>query len=637
MNRVISRNSLPPGTRLAKGIVRRVWRFSHAYHRQLIVYLLSVAATAGLTVVPALLVRSLIDQAIPQRNMHLVDMIAIIAVTVALANAGFTLMQRWLSAKVGEGIIYDLRTALFDHVQRQPVSFFTHAQTGALMSRMNNDVVGAQQALTTTLGAVASNIISLVVTLGVLLALDWRLTLLALALVPLFLLPARRIGRRLQVITRESMGLNASMNTTANEHFNIGGAMLSALFGRPEEEVARFSVRAGHVRDIGVRSALYGRFFLVVLGLVSALGSAAVYWVGARLVLSHQIQLGTVIAFAALLTQVYQPLTALSGARVNLMTAFISFERVFEVLDYPAAITDAPDAVPLIDAEGMVEFDHVGFHYPSPEQSALPSLIEHAGAVEHVPEEVLRDVSLRIAPGEMVALVGPSGAGKTTIAMLLARLHDPTSGAVRLDGHDLRSLTLKSIRRTVGLVTQDPHLFHDTILANLRYAAPNASMDDIAQACARARIETLITHLPDGYRTVVGERGYRLSGGEKQRLALARLLLANPRVVVLDEATAHLDSETEADVQAALVNALVGRTSLVIAHRLSTIVRADRILVLQHGAIVEEGRHDELLARGGLYAELYLTQYGSSSPGAEPGVKGEASPRAAESAPARGR
>jgi ATP-binding cassette, subfamily B, bacterial len=624
---------LGPETKLSRGVVRRVWGFARPYRLQMFAFLGTIGLLALLAVIPPLLVRTLINDAIPRRSLRLIDLIGLAAIGVALANAGLSLTQRWFSARIGEGLIFDLRTALFDHVQRQPLAFFTHSQTGALISRMNNDVVGAQRALTGTLGSVASNVIGLVTTLAAMFILNWRITLVALVVLPLFLAPARRVGKRLQEITRESMNLNAAMSTTMNERFNVAGALLVMLFGRRDRELAEFGDKAAKVRDIGVRSAMVGRMFFIALGLIGAVGTAVVYWLGARMVLDSRLQAGDVVALAAYVTQVYQPLTALTNARIEVMSAFVSFERVFEVLDHPSPITDRPGARDLIDPAGRVEFDHVRFSYPSADDSSIASLIGggpsggpsspspngRAAAVaasdgrrgERV--AVLSDVTFRAEPGELVALVGPSGAGKTTTAMLVARIYDVDEGVVRIDGVDVRDLTLESLRGAIGLVAQDPHLFHDSILANLRYAKPDATLEEVTAACRAARILDLVESLPEGWDTVVGERGYRLSGGEKQRLAIARLLLADPAIVILDEATAHLDSESEVHIQEALAEALAGRTSLVIAHRLSTIVRADRILVLDRGRVVEQGTHATLLAAGGLYAELYGTQFGRAA------------------------
>ena len=521
----------------------------------------------------------------------------------ALADAGLAIVQRWCSARIGEGLIYDLRVALFGKVQRMPVAFFTRTQTGALISRLNNDVVGAQNAVTNTLGSVVSNVIVLVTTLAAMVALEWRLTLIALVVLPVFIIPARRVGSRLTVIAREQMNVNAEMNTQMTERFNVSGAQLVKLFGRSRDEVSVFSNRAERVRDIGITSAMYGRVFFVALGLVGALGAAAVYGIGALYVVDGALTAGTLVTLAALVQRIYQPLTGLTNARVDLMTAMVSFDRVFEVLDAPEAITDKPGAVDLIDPQGRIEFDHVRFRYPAGATVTVPSLESAAALAGADPDrDVLVDVSLVVEPGETVALVGASGAGKSSLASLLPRLYDVSDGAVRIDGRDVRDLTQESLRAAIGVVSQDPHLFHDTVGANLRYAKPDATDAELDEACRGARIFEMIDSLPDRYNTVVGERGYRMSGGEKQRLAIARLLLKNPTVMILDEATSHLDNENEAHVQEALEHALRGRTAVVIAHRLSTVRDADRIIVLDQGLIAEQGTHDELMALGGLYA-----------------------------------
>ena len=595
------------GARLGRDVLKRVWGVARPYRTMLVGFVITIVGAALVNLAPPLLLRSIIDDAIPEGDRSSLHLLAGLVVAAAVAEAVLSFFERWWSSRIGEGVIYDLRVALFDHVQRLPVGFFTRSQTGALVSRLNNDVLGAQRALTGTLGSIISNVIVLLTTLVAMFVLEWRLTLLALVLLPVFIVPAKRVGRKLQDITREGMDLNASMNSTMTERFGVAGAVLVKLFGRYDAERDHFGDRAGRVRDIGVRSALYSRTFFIALGLVAAVGTAAVYWVGGQLVISGAITIGTLVALAAYVTRIYQPLTALTNARVDVMTALVSFDRVFEVLDTPIPIVDRPGAVDLVDPQGRVELDHVWFRYRSDDASIASLEGEVLTAPKVDSAMVLHDVSLTIEPGQLVALVGPSGAGKSTLASLLPRLHDVTDGAVRVDGHDVRDLTQDSLRASIGVVSQDAHLFHETVIGNLRYARPDATLDEVEAACRAAQVHDVIAALPDGYDTLVGERGYRLSGGEKQRLAIARMLLKDPAVVVLDEATSHLDAENESLVQAALATALEGRTSLVIAHRLSTIVAADQILVLDDGEVVQRGRHAELLAAGGLYADLYRT------------------------------
>jgi ATP-binding cassette subfamily B protein len=598
--------------RVDRAVLRRVFGFVTPYKRLLTAFVVTVVGGAVATAVPPLLFRSLIDTAVPERDRTLVAVLAAAAVVLAFANALLSLVQRWFSARIGEGLIYDLRVALYDHVQRMPLAFFTRTQTGALQSRLNNDVVGAQQAVTSTLGTVVSNVITLVVTLTIMLALEWRLTVLTLAILPAFLWPARRLGPRLQAISREGMELNAEMNNLTAERFNVAGALLAKLFGSAERERTLFASRASRVRDIGVRFAMYGRVLFVALGLVAAVGTAVVYWIGGNLAISGSLSTGTVAAFVLYVAQIYQPLAQITNARVEVLTALVSFERVFEVLDFPAGIADRPGARPLVAPRGRIELDRVWFRHPPGRTVSLPSLEAPTAPPGDEPSEwILRDVSLTVEPGETVALVGPSGAGKTTLALLVARIHESELGVVRVDGVDVRDLTLESLHRAIGIVAQDPHLYHDSIRENLRFAKPDATDTDIEAALRAARIWDLVASLPDGLDTVVGERGYRMSGGEKQRLAIARMLLKDPAIVVLDEATSHLDSESEAQIQLALDAALTGRTAIVIAHRLSTIVDADRIWVVDQGRVAEAGTHAELLARGGVYADLYRTQLGS--------------------------
>jgi len=599
------------GRQLNRQTLRRALGYVRPYRAILIGFLVTVVLDAVVVAVPPLLLRSLLDKAIPEHNRGLVAALAATAVALAFADALLSLLQRWFSSRMGEGLIYDMRVQLFDHVQRMPLAFFTRTQTGALQSRLNNDVIGAQQAVTSTLGTVVSNVINITVVLTIMLKLEWRLTLLTLAVLPFFVWPARRMGPRMQDLTRQGMQLNAEMNNLTVERFNVAGALIAKLFGRPSRDRDQFSQRAAGVRDIGVRTAIYGRVLFVALGLVAAVGTAVVYFVGGNLAISGTISQGTVAAFALYVAQIYNPLAQLTNSRVDVLTALVSFERVFEVLDFPASIADRPGAVDLVDPKGAVDFDHVWFRHPPGREASLASLEAPGTAASDDPSDwILRDISLHVAVGETVALVGPSGAGKTTIAMLVPRIYETTQGVVSVDGADVRSLTLDSLHAAVGFVPQDPHLFHDSIAANLRFARPDATDADLETVLRAARIWDLVASLPDRLDTVVGERGYRMSGGEKQRLAIARLLLKDPAVVILDEATSHLDSESEVAIQEALDEILRDRTAIVIAHRLSTIVGADRIVVVDDGRIVEVGTHGELLARNGLYSDLYRTQLG---------------------------
>ncbi len=600
---------------LTRGTLNRVARFARPHWRRLLAFLVLTVVSAVLAVSTPVLAGKVVDAIVGGHDVTLVIWLAVVIAALAVADAGFGLIERWQSARIGEGIIYDLRRAVFEHVQRMPIAFFTRTRTGALVSRLNNDVIGAQRTFTATLSGLVTNVIQLALSLAVMLTLSWQVTLIALVLLPIFVIPARRLGRRMAGLQREAADLNAGMTTQMTERFSAPGATLVKLFGRPVQEADDFGVRAGRVRDIGVRTAMLTRWFMTSLTLVSALAQALVYGLGGYLALTGKLAPGTVVALALLLTRLYAPLTALANVRVDVMTALVSFERVFEVLDLEPMIKEKPTARALSASGGVsVEFSDVRFGYPAADRYSLASLEDVATLDHRGGEEVLHGVSFRAEPGQMVALVGSSGAGKSTIASLLPRLYDVDSGSVRLSDVDVRELTFASLRETVGVVTQDGHLFHDTIRANLAYARPGVTDDEIWEALERARLGELARSLPDGLDTTVGERGYRLSGGERQRLTIARLLLAQPKVVILDEATAHLDSESEAAVGEALTHALAGRTALVIAHRLSTVRAADQILVLEHGEIVERGTHDELLAANGRYATLHATQFADQEP-----------------------
>ncbi len=619
---------------VSRELILRVARYARPYWRGVTIILVTIVAISLLSLLPPLLIRDLIDHALPNRDVGRLNLLALGMVAVPLINGLLGVAQRYASARIGEGVIYDLRRDLYAHLQRLSLRFFTHTHAGELMSRLNNDVVGAQRAITGTVMTLISNAVSLVATLAIMFGLEWRLTLMGIAILPLFVIPARRVGRTLREITRTSMEHNARMNAMMNETLNISGALLVKIFGRYRTEVDRFSDRAADVRDIGIRQAVVGRWFSLGLSLVSAIGTALIFWLGGHLVLQGAFTIGTIVAFTAYLSDLYGPLMALTNVRVDFATSMVSFERVFEVLDLPQEIKDPPSPVRLDRVSGDVAFEDVWFSYHGQDDRpiGLEEVRRFRRHSSYVPKErsekepgdgkgepttpverdvrwALQGVSFEIQPGQVAALVGPSGAGKTTITYLVPRLYDPLKGRVKLDGQDLRDLSLDSLADHIGMVTQETYLFHDTLMTNLLYARPDAGMSEVEAACRAANIHEFIASLPDGYETVVGERGYRLSGGEKQRVAIARVILKDPRVLILDEATSHLDSQSEALIQDAMQKVMQGRTSIVIAHRLSTVMGADQILVMEHGRLVQRGGHHELLAQGGLYANLYETQF----------------------------
>ncbi|NNC75498.1 MAG: ABC transporter ATP-binding protein [Acidimicrobiia bacterium] len=603
-----------------RALLRRVLSYGRPYRNRLTLVLVTILIISGVSVVPPLLMRRLLDVAIPEGDLGMVTMLGIGMVLVPIINGIIGVLQRWATAAVGEGIIYDLRRQLFGHLQRMSVGFFTGTRTGELMSRLNNDVVGAQQAVTGTFVNLASNTVSTILTLAVMLGLEWRLTLIAIAVLPVFIITSRRVGKLLRVVRREQMEHNARMNSLMQEVLSVSGALLAKLFGRIPDEDERFADRAGSVRDTGIRQALIGRWFFMGLGIASAVGTALVFWFGAWMAINGDITIGTIVALSAYLTALYGPLSALSNARVEFATSLVSFERVFEVVDMPRDIEERPGAHDLANVVGSLEFDDVGFSYGVGTTEGLSQVKRYSSRTPtelqgletphpSTREWALRDVSFNVEPGELVALVGPSGAGKTTTTYLVPRLYDVTEGVIRIDGHDVRDLTFQGLASAIGVVTQESYLFHDSIAANLRYAKPEATLDELRAAARVANIDDFIMSLSAGYDTVVGERGYRLSGGEKQRVAIARVVLKDPEILILDEATSHLDAQNEALIQEALERVMEGRTSLVIAHRLSTVLAADRILVIEGGRLVDSGTHQELVSRGGLYADLYETQF----------------------------
>jgi len=600
--------------KLKPGTVKRIFNFAKPYRTSIIIFLITVVIDAALVVTTPLLLLRLIDDGVIPKNPELVTKLAVLVGLLAIADAAISMLGRYFSSRIGEGLIYDLRSLVFGHVQRQSIAFFTRTQTGALISRINSDVIGAQQAFTATLSGVVSNVVSLLLVGITMMILSWQITIFSLLLLPAFLIPTKWVGRKLQALTRESFNVNAEMSSTMTERFNVSGAMLVSLYGQPAREREHFRAKARRVADIGIKSAMLNRLFFIALTSVAAIATAFAYGIGGHLAISGKVTVGTLLAITALLARLYGPLTALSNVRIDVMTSLVSFERVFEVLDLEPMVKNREGAISYHSKNPRLVFDNVGFAYPRATEISLASL-ESAAKPETVESgEVLKNLSFIAEPGTLTALVGPSGAGKTTISALIPRLYDVTSGAITIDGHDIRDLTMESLRGSIGVVMQDAHLFHETITENLRYAKDDATEEEMKAACQAAQIWSLIESLPNGLDTMVGERGHRLSGGEKQRLAIARLLLKSPSVVILDEATAHLDSENESLVHAALESALKGRTSIVIAHRLSTVRNADQILVLERGSIVERGKHEELVARGGLYADLYSRQDLTGSP-----------------------
>lgn len=599
---------VPQDASFDRAIMLRAWKFAAHYKKRLFLNFLVIIAAALVGTLPPLVFKQLIDHAIPERDFGMVNLLFAATIGLAFLNTALGVTSRWFSASIGEGLIFDLRVKLYEHVQRMPMAFFTRTQTGSLLSRFNHDVVGAQATVTTS-ATVTSDIVTLTVTLCAMIVLSWQVTFLALTIVPIFILLDRKIGNRISELSRTRMDANADMTTTVQERFNVSGALLVKLFGRTNDEINTYGAKADLVRSVGVRMTTFMRAYYGVFSLIGALGVAIVYWLGARSVINGGLTIGTLTALGAYVTRLYDPITSIAGARVDLLSALISFERCFEVLDTPIAIKDKPDAKKLTSPKGKVEFESVWFRYPSTASVTIPSLETVTTENSTLPSEwILKNVSFTAEPGETIALVGPSGAGKTTLSSLVPRLVDVDEGSVRIDDNDVRDLTLESLQHAIGTVSQDTHLFHDSIAANLRYAKPDATDDELVEVCKSARIHHVIAALPDGYATVVGERGYRLSGGEKQRVAIARVLLKQPAVVILDEATAHLDSETELLVQQALSEALSGRTAIVIAHRLSTIRSADKIIVLDQGEIIESGTHVDLITRGGLYADLHDAQ-----------------------------